>query len=73
MNCRLCGSALHFGPTDLPFKVSDGSIVILKDLPVHQCASCSQYLIEDAVFERVERLLAAVGPTTELRVVRYTA
>lgn len=39
--------------TDLPFKVGDRQIVILKDLPVEQCEACSEYLIRDAVFAKV--------------------
>jgi YgiT-type zinc finger domain-containing protein len=41
--------------TDLPFKVSHGTIVILKHLPVVQCEGCSEYLIADAVFANAGR------------------
>ena len=41
MKCRVCGSALRGSITNLPFKVSERTIVILKDLPVEQCESCS--------------------------------
>ena len=57
MKCRVCGSTLHATTTDLPFKVSDRTIVILKRLPVAQCDRCSEYLIADDVFVRVEELL----------------
>ena len=36
MKCRVCGNMLRASITDLPFKVSDRTIVILKDLPVEQ-------------------------------------
>ncbi|MBI2160512.1 MAG: YgiT-type zinc finger protein [Candidatus Rokubacteria bacterium] len=49
MRCEVCGAELKVTKTDLPFKVRDAGIVILKSLPVFQCASCPQYLIEDAV------------------------
>ena len=58
MKCRVCGSTLRASTTDLPFKVSDRTIVILKDLPVEQCEACSEYLIGDPVFARVEALLS---------------
>jgi len=61
MNCRVCGSILESITTDLPFKVTERTIVILKSLPVAQCNRCSEYLIEDSVFAKVEELLANVG------------
>ncbi len=42
MKCRVCGSALHATTTDLPFKVSNRTIVILKQLPVEQCGVCAR-------------------------------
>ena len=60
MKCRVCGGMLSATTTDLPFKVSDRTIVILKQLPVAQCERCSEYLIADAVFARVEVLLSKV-------------
>ncbi|WP_448383406.1 YgiT-type zinc finger protein [Desulfosoma sp.] len=48
MKCTLCGGPLHEVRRDLPFKVGDTSIVIIKNLPVFQCASCPEYLIGDA-------------------------
>jgi YgiT-type zinc finger domain-containing protein len=59
--------------TNLPFKVSETSIVIIKDLPVLQCEGCSEYLIEDAVFNRVEEVLAGANSAIELQIVRYAA
>ena len=50
MKCRVCGNTLCATTTDLPFKVSDRTIVILKHLPIAQCEGCSEYLIADAVF-----------------------
>ena len=44
MKCRVCGSTLRESITDLPFKVSDRTIVILKDLPVEQCEDPSRVL-----------------------------
>lgn len=59
--------------TDLPFKVGDSSIVIVKDLPVIQCSNCSEYLLADAVMTHVEEILESVDKTAELEVVRYAA
>jgi len=59
--------------TDLPFKIGDRAIVIVKDLPVLQCESCREYLIEDAVMKRVDALLSSADRSIELEVVRYAA
>ncbi len=40
MKCHVCGGEMTPICTDLPFKVSDKTIVILKDLPVLQCGNC---------------------------------
>ena len=57
MRCSLCGSKLSPLITDLPFKVSDTSIVILKGLPVLQCDNCREYLLNDLVMKRVDEIL----------------
>jgi YgiT-type zinc finger domain-containing protein len=59
--------------TDLPFKVRETGIVILKSLPVLQCRNCSEYLIEDSVFGRVDEILAGLGSRAELEIIPYTA
>jgi YgiT-type zinc finger domain-containing protein len=42
MRCRVCGGLLERRVTDLPFKIGDSSIVILKALPVLQCRQCGE-------------------------------
>ena len=73
MKCHVCGAILRATRTDLPFKTAEETIVILKGLPVLQCESCAEYLIEDAVMARVDETLAAVDAASELEVIRYTA
>ena len=73
MRCQMCGAYLRPTITDLPFKVSEGTLVILKALPVLQCENCQEYLIEDPVMERVEAILAQVSTEAELEVVRFAA
>jgi YgiT-type zinc finger domain-containing protein len=73
MKCTVCGAQLQPSYSDLPFKVSEQTIVILKHLPVLQCANCAQYLIEDRVLSRVDEILARVDKTTELEIIRYAA
>ena len=73
MKCHVCGAILRATRTDLPFKTAEETIVILKGLPVLQCESCAEYLIEDAVMARVDETLVAVDAASELEVIRYTA
>lgn len=73
MKCHVCGSKLRPSITDLPFKVSDTTIVILKGLPVLQCDNCSEYLLEDPVMSRVEDILQRVDDAAELEIIRYAA
>lgn len=73
MKCTTCGAELQTTSTDLPFKVSETAIVILKDLPVLQCVNCPQYLLPDNVLSRVDEILARVDNGTELEIVRYAA
>ena len=73
MQCHVCGGRMEGETTTLPFKVSDRSIVIVKSLPVYQCTSCSEYLLEDAVMERVDRILTEINAAAELEVIEFAA
>lgn len=73
MKCRICGSNMASIITDLPFKITQNSIVIVKDVPVFQCNGCSEYLLNDVVMERIENILKRVDAATELGVLKYAA
>jgi YgiT-type zinc finger domain-containing protein len=64
---------MHAIITDLPFKLSEERIVILKQLPVLQCGACREYLIEDTVMARIDTLLGGADSTAELEVIHYAA
>jgi len=59
IKCTVCGAEMWSTRSDLPFKTTEQTIVILKSLPMLQCENCSHYLIEDAVLGRVDKILAA--------------
>ena len=73
MKCHLCGGELKRVVTQFPFKISDSSIVIIKNMPVFQCDRCIEYSIEDSVMEKVDYILSRVDDTSELEIVRYAA
>ena len=73
MKCHLCGSKFKSVITNLPFKISDSTIVILKGLPVLQCENCTECLIDDPVMMRVEGILERVSSDAELEIIRYAA
>ena len=73
MKCLACGAQLESVVTDMPFKVTNKKIVIVEDLPIHQCSRCREFLLDDFVMERVETILEAVDTTSKLEIVEYAA
>ena len=73
MRCRICGGLLEPRVTDLPFKIGDSSIVILRSLPVLQCRQCGDTELEQVTMSRVDQFLAAADESAELKIVRYAA
>lgn len=73
MICRVCGGEMSSHLTDLPFKVGQSSIVIIKELPVIQCSHCNEYVLADDTMTEVERILISIDKSTELEIVRYAA
>jgi YgiT-type zinc finger domain-containing protein len=73
MKCTVCGARMRSTRSDLPFKTSDRTIVILKDLAILQCDNCAEYLIDDAVLARVDDILATIDGAVELEIIRYAA
>lgn len=59
--------------TDLPFKIGDSSIVVVKALPVLQCRQCGEIEMEDQTMRGVDEVLAGVDTSSELEVIRFAA
>jgi YgiT-type zinc finger domain-containing protein len=59
--------------SDLPFKTSDRTIIILKGVPLLQCGNCGEYLIDDAVMSRIDEIVGTVVGAAELEVIQYAA
>ncbi len=73
MKCHRCGAEMEHINTDLPFKVRENSIVIIKNLPVWQCGNCSEYLLEDNIMEKVDTLLGRVDVSAEVEILSFAA
>lgn len=73
IKCRVCGGTLRATTTDLPFKVTERTIVVLKRVPVAQCDRCPEYLIADDVFASVEEFLAKANRDAELEIVPFAS
>jgi YgiT-type zinc finger domain-containing protein len=73
MKCHACGGTLEELETDLPFKIGNKTIVIIRSLPVMQCRSCSEYLIDDKVMEKVDAILKKVDGRVEVEIFNYAA
>ena len=73
MKCHMCGFDMEAVVTNLPFKVKEKTIIIVKDLPVLQCRNCNEYSLEDPVMEQVDKILEGVDTAAELEVIKYAA
>ena len=73
MKCRVCVGLLEHRVTDLPFKVGDSLIVVLRALPVLQCRQCGDTELEHDPMLRVEQVLAGADTSSELEVTRFAA
>jgi YgiT-type zinc finger domain-containing protein len=71
VNCHNCGGNFERVITDLPFKISQSSIIIIKKLPILQCQNCNEYVIEDAVMVNVDCVLSRIDSTAELEILNY--
>lgn len=71
MICPMCGASLEKIVTDLPFKVEQDSIVILKALPVLQCLHCQTFLLEDPILAKVDEILNKIDKTAELEILKF--
>ena len=73
MKCHVCGATMQPLSTDLPFKVGKKHIVIIEDLPTHQCNRCREFLLDDPVMARVETLLEQVSGAAKVEIIHYAA
>jgi hypothetical protein len=73
MKCTVCGARMCSITTDLPFKLSEERIVILKQLPVLQWASMPRVSHRRCRHGTDRHLLARGDSTAELEVIRYAA
>jgi YgiT-type zinc finger domain-containing protein len=73
MKCYHCGGELERVITDLPFKISLRSIIIIKNLPLLQCKNCNEYLIEDSVMKKVDDILDNTDRNVEVEILSYAA
>ncbi len=73
MKCRLCGGRMEGVRTDLPFKLEDHKIIVVKGIPVEQCSSCGEYIIHDSVMISLDHLFESMDHAAELEIRRFAA
>jgi YgiT-type zinc finger domain-containing protein len=73
MKCHNCGGEFESVTTDLPFKTGAHSIIIIKDLPVMQCGNCNEFMIDDQIMERVDKIIDMTEKNVEVEVFRFAA
>ena len=52
--------------TDLPFKLGNQRIIVVKGIPVEQCTSCGEYVIHDPVMESLDHLFESMDQRFQL-------
>lgn len=58
MRCPLCkGEMAKKGRTNLPYELSDESIIIVKNVPAIICSQCGDVFIEADILSKVEKIL----------------
>ena len=73
MRCHVCGGHMKDVCADMPFKLDDTRIVIIKRLPVLQCGECAEHAFTDGVMARIEQALAGVDSHAELEILTFAA
>ena len=73
MKCTQCGALMEARKTDLPFKLGDRAIVIIRSVPVLECRSCTEYLVADDDMQRIEKMLEHGAADAELAVIQFAA
>jgi len=73
MKCTRCGALMEARKTDLPFKLGDRAIVIIRSVPVLECRSCTEYLVADDDMQRIEKMLERGAADAELAVIQFAA
>ena len=70
MKCHACGGFMRSTRSDMPFKLDQNRIVIIKDLPVLQCDECGEHAFTDPVLQSIEIALTNADQNAELEIVR---
>ncbi len=73
VRCHVWGGEMRKAVTDLPFRLGDHRILVVENLPVDQCSSCSEGLIEDKIMTAVDAMVDGIDQAAELEVRQYAA
>jgi YgiT-type zinc finger domain-containing protein len=58
MRCPLCKGEMAKGrKTNLPYELSDESVIIVKNVPAIICSQCGNVFIEADILSKVEKIL----------------
>lgn len=73
MKCTQCGALMEARHTDLPFKLGDTTIIVIRSVPVLECRGCTEYLVRDADMQRIEQILERRAMDEQLAVIQFAA
>lgn len=73
MRCHCCGAEMEKVKTNLPFKLTGQTILVVEDIPVVQCQNCPEYLLEDEVMEKIDQMISELDENVELEIIPFAA
>jgi hypothetical protein len=73
INCYACGGKYNAGITSLPSQVDDNSMAIIKTLPVPPCDTCREYLLADALMEKIDGIIGSLNNHAESEILSCAA
>lgn len=71
MKCHVCGTSMTRVVSELPFRVNQSVMIILRDLPLLECTECGAYAFEEKVMERVHEIVERLHCPSHLDAVLY--
>ncbi|MDD5090551.1 MAG: YgiT-type zinc finger protein [Candidatus Wallbacteria bacterium] len=73
MNCHKCDDSMVEKVTDLPFKLDEHRIVIVKGIPVLACPKCGEVIIDDQTMKTLDHIFESTNDKMELEIIRFAA
>lgn len=72
--CPVCGGALEWGQATIPFVVSGGMVIVVKNVPAEICLDCHEPFVDGETTDQLLELLKQLKSLkSEVSVVTYSS